>query len=81
MRAKEVGFTLNKIKELLELRVDPDSTCADVLQRAHQKLNAIDPKMAELKRIKKALNILAASCSGKEPYGECPLLDALDENN
>ena len=75
-RAKEVGFTLNEIREL---RVDPDSTCADVLQKANQKMNAIDRKIAELKRMKKALTILAASYSGIGPSGECPLLDALDE--
>lgn len=80
-RAKEVGFTLNEIKELLELRVDPDSTCVDVLEKATHKLNAIDQKITELKKIKKALNILAASCSGKGPSGACPLLDALEQEN
>ena len=29
-RAKELGFTLKEITELLKLRVDPDTSCADV---------------------------------------------------
>ncbi len=29
-RAKELGFKLSEISELLSLRVDPDTTCADV---------------------------------------------------
>ena len=33
-RAKELGFTLKEIKELLELRLDPATTCADVQSRA-----------------------------------------------
>ncbi len=33
-RAKELGFTLNEIKELLSLRLDPSTTCADVKNRA-----------------------------------------------
>ena len=36
-RAKELGFTLNEIKELLSLRIDPTTTCADVKSRAEEK--------------------------------------------
>lgn len=77
--AKSHGFTLKDIKELLELRTDPQSTCAQVKQRAQNKIRHIDEKIAELQRMKNALSRLAASCSGEGPVGECPIIEAFEE--
>ena len=66
-RAKELGFTLNEIKELLSLRLDPGTTCADVKQRAEAKIADIDERMRSLRRIKKVLGKLTESCSGRGP--------------
>ena len=76
--AKELGFTLKEIRELLTLRVMAGKTCADVKERAVAKLAGVDAKLAELHRVRDALAHLAASCSGAGPTSECPLLDALD---
>jgi MerR family transcriptional regulator, copper efflux regulator len=38
-RAKELGFTLKEIKELLALRLDSEKTCADIRHR--QKLRSV----------------------------------------
>ncbi len=77
-RAKELGFTLNEIKELLSLRIDPATTCADVRQRAETKIVDIEDKMRSLRRMKKALLKLTESCSGRGPVDDCPILEALD---
>lgn len=77
-RAKELGFTLNEIKELLSLRLDPQTTCADVKQRAETKIADIEEKMRSLRRMKKALVKLTESCSGRGPVDDCPILEALD---
>jgi len=77
-RAKELGFTLNEIKELLSLRLAPDTTCADVKQRAETKVADVEEKMASLRRMKKALVELTESCSGRGPVDDCPILEALD---
>ena len=77
-RAKELGFTLCEIKELLALRLDPETTCADVKQRAQTKIAGIEEKMRSLRRMKKALVKLTDSCSGRGPVDECPILEALD---
>lgn len=77
-RAKELGFTLKEIGELLSLRVDPSTTCADVRSMARAKIVDIDARMAELDRMKAALERLARSCRGQGPSSECPILDALD---
>src|SRR5947209_4537677 len=77
-RAKELGFTLKEIAELLALRLDPDTTCADVRQRAVAKLADVESKLRDLRRIKKALRKLTATCSGYGPAGDCPILEALE---
>ena len=76
-RAKELGFTLQEVQELLDLRVDPDTPCIMVKRRAELKIIDIEAKLQSLKRIKKALNKLAAACSGRGPVGDCPILEAL----
>lgn len=76
--AKELGFSLKEILELLSLRVDPDTTCADVKRRAEVKIADIEAKMRALQTMKKALTTLAALCSGRGPTSACPILEALD---
>jgi MerR family mercuric resistance operon transcriptional regulator len=77
-RAKEIGFTLNEIKELLSLRVDPDTTCEDVRARAEGKIADIEDKIRTLQRMKKALVRLTQECCEKGGGSECPILEALD---
>jgi MerR family transcriptional regulator, copper efflux regulator len=77
-RAKELGFSLKEIAELLSLRVAPSTTCADVRAVARDKISDIETKLAELERMKAALERLARACRGKGPTSECPILDALD---
>ena len=78
-RAKELGFSLKEIKELLALRVDPETTCAEVRTRAQAKITDVETKILALQRIKKALVRLTTSCRGSGPTSECPILDALDK--
>lgn len=75
--AKELGFSLKETMELLSLRVDPETTCADVKSRAEAKIFDIDEKIRNLQRMKKALTKLAAECTGSGPGSECPILEAL----
>lgn len=78
-RAKELGFTLKEIKELLSLRASPKSRCADVRKRAQSKIEDIEDKMRALQRMKDALVKLTAACSGRGPVTDCPILDALED--
>ncbi len=77
-RAKELGFTLSEIKELLSLRVDPDTSCEDVRARAEIKIADIEGKIKTLQRMKKALMQLTHECCEKGGGFTCPFLDALD---
>ena len=79
-RAKELGFTLKEIKELLSLKIDPSTTCADVKQRAETKIEDIEGKIRTLQRMKRSLVKVTKSCSGSGPTSECPILDAIETN-
>lgn len=78
-RAQELGFSLEEINDLLSLRAAPKARCGDVRRRAEAKLDDIDQKMRDLRRMKKALSGLVAQCSGRGPITDCPILDAIDE--
>ncbi|HEX9811837.1 MAG TPA: heavy metal-responsive transcriptional regulator [Burkholderiales bacterium] len=77
--AKELGFSLKEIKDLLELRVAPGASCAGVRKRAEAKITAVRVKQKKLRQIEQALVKLAAACRGRGPTSNCPILDALDE--
>ena len=76
-RAKELGFSLKEIMELLSLHIDPKATCGDIRKRAEAKIADIDGRIQSLRKMKKALSNLTTSCKGKGPVSECPILDAL----
>jgi len=50
----------------------------EVKAEAETKIETIDSKIAELRRMRKALDALAESCSGVGPTSACPILDAID---
>jgi len=76
--AKEVGFTLKDIGELLALRREPGTSCADIKLRATQKIEAVDQKIRDLKRIRDALARMVMKCSGRGALSKCPILEELD---
>jgi MerR family copper efflux transcriptional regulator len=80
-RAKNLGFTLNEIKELLFIRHDPHATKADIKKRTLDKIEDVKKKISDLTRIQKALEHLASSCEGHGSLDDCPILDALDSDD
>ncbi len=78
-KAKEVGFALKEIKELLSLRLDSTATCEDVRSRAGAKIYDIEQKIQALQKMKQALADLTAACNGDAPVSRCPILQALEE--
>lgn len=78
-RAKALGFTLKEIGELLALRLDPETSCAEIKDRAKAKIDDIQAKIRDLQRMQEALVKPAASCKGDGPTSACPILDALDK--
>ncbi len=77
-RAKDLGFSLKEIRELLSLRASSKSKCASVKAKAEAKIINVERKIEDLLAIKTALKKLAATCHAEAPTSECPILDALE---
>lgn len=76
--AKELGFSLREIKELLSLRVNPNCSCKEIKALAEEKVRDVRSKIRGLKKMQGVLERLVRACRGKGPTGECPILEALD---
>lgn len=80
-RAKELGFSLREIKELLSLRVSPRTIRAEIRRTAEAKITDIQTKIQSLERMEKSLRKLTKACGGSGPVSECPILESLDREN
>jgi Hg(II)-responsive transcriptional regulator len=79
-RAQQLGFTLDEIEELLQLRDGGDGSCAEVRSAAETKIRDVDAKIAALKAVRRALATLVATCA-RNRERRCPILEALDAVN
>lgn len=77
-RAKDLGFSLKEIRDLLSLRAKPSGNCAKVQHHAMEKIEDINRRISSLKAMRRALEDLVAECSGTGPQTNCPILNALD---
>jgi len=80
VHAKELGFTLEEINELLSLR-SGRTDCAQVRQIAQSKANEISSRISYLTRIRKVLLELAEQCEQEGGDEACPILKSLEERN
>lgn len=80
-RAQELGFTLHEIEDLVRLREDEGSTCAEVRDAARAKVDDIDARLRCLLAMKKALELLLRSCRKDGSRRHCPILEALDDSS
>ena len=79
-RAQELGFSLNEIQELLELRIDRGEACGEVEEKARDKMALVDEKIERLEKMKGALERLVDACDHRAPTDDCPILEALEDD-
>jgi len=77
-RAKELGFSLKEISELLSLDADSRATAGDVKALAEQKLGDIEERIRALRRMQRALRRVAEGCPGQGPTSSCSILRSLN---
>jgi DNA-binding transcriptional MerR regulator len=65
-KAQELGFTLGEIKELLELNTKPRLTCGTLKKKTQLKIEEIEQKISDLKKMKTSLKKLAAACDASQ---------------
>ena len=77
-RAKELGFSLKEIAELLSLETAAAATAADVRKLAETKLADIEERIRALQRMRRALRKATESCTGQGPTSGCSILQTLN---
>jgi MerR family mercuric resistance operon transcriptional regulator len=75
-RSRELGFSLDEIRDLLGLVRGHGLTCAEVKAMTDEHVADIRRKVKDLKRLERVLTDLAAQCHGNK-VPDCPILDAL----
>ena len=76
-RCRDLGFTLDQIRDLLRLSSQKDEECADVDRITAQHLIEIEQKLSDLKRLAKELRRLNNCCQGNGIIADCRILEAL----
>jgi len=79
VQAKELGFTLDEIGQLLALRRD-GRACIEVRSVAESKAQEIDMKIQKLSRMRQTLLELAEQCEKSSDNDPCPILNSLEES-
>lgn len=75
-RARDLGFSMAEIADLLKLWQNRRRSSASVKRIAQDHLAALDIKMAEMAEMRKTLKHLIHCCAGDD-RPDCPILDEL----
>jgi Cu(I)-responsive transcriptional regulator len=74
--ARDLGFSMKQIAELLGLWQDKKRPSSKVRQLAEQQVAMLEQKILALQAMKTQLEILAQACHG-DARPDCPILDRL----
>jgi Cu(I)-responsive transcriptional regulator len=73
-RGRELGFSLEQIRNLLALWQDKHRASKDVRELAMQHIADLDRRIEEMQSMRRTLEGLAHSCHGDQ-RPDCPILD------
>lgn len=76
-RARELGFTPDEVRTLLDFGGPEKASCAEVRTLATRHLTGIRAKIADLRKLERLLAKTIAKCSGRK-VPDCPVIDILD---
>lgn len=79
-RARDLGFTVEQIGELLGLWSDRSRASADVKAFALEHIEQLKEKMAEIQAMVRTLETLADHCHGDD-RPDCPIIEGLAEGD
>ncbi len=74
-RSQELGFSLQDIKQLLDLTCDVRTPRKKLRSFAQARLAIIRQKLSDLKAMEKALSGLVTQCDGRGEIKGCPIAD------
>ena len=81
-KAKTLGFTLQEIKELMDLEVCSKKTSKIIREKSNAKIEEIENRISDLTIILKTLKKFSKSCASgkKSSTKECGLLECFENN-
>jgi DNA-binding transcriptional MerR regulator len=76
-RVQALGFTLDEIRELLEMRQNKLRACGTVRRRLKQKLECVRVKLGDLEKLEHELGSALRSCDRelRKRAAHCPILE------
>ncbi len=77
--AKELGFSLSEIKELLAVADGEIYKCCDVRKIAESKIEYITDQIKKLTKLKKTLSKLVTECQTATTIKNCPIIESLSK--
>jgi Cu(I)-responsive transcriptional regulator len=75
-RARDLGFPMDKVAELLALWRDRERASSDVKRLAEDQIAALEHRIREMGAMKQTLEHLVHCCAG-DTRPDCPILDDL----
>ena len=78
--ARDLGFSVEAIRELLELSDQPDRSCHEATRIAGEQLFAVRARIVKLKRLESELDRIASGCSA-DAASKCYVLHALADHS
>ncbi len=77
-RAQKMNFTLTEIKDLLQMREDPQHARTEVRELSHRKLAEIETHLQDLTILRNELTLLVNLCTGSEEG--CPIIEGIEKS-
>ncbi|HDR2686648.1 TPA: Zn(2+)-responsive transcriptional regulator [Enterobacter ludwigii] len=79
--ARQLGFTLDSIRELLSIRIDPEHhTCQESKSIVQARLDEVEARIQELQIMQRSLQRLNDACCGTAHSSiYCSILEALEQ--
>jgi DNA-binding transcriptional MerR regulator len=79
-RCRELGFTLDQVRELLELADQPGRDCCEVDRIAVEHLGVIADRIASLQSLADELRRLSTQCQAGSVIADCRIISALSSS-
>lgn len=77
--ARELGFEVEAIRELLDLSGEAERSCAEVDEIARRHLIAVSRRIAQLRALESELERMVTACS-HGTVGDCQVLETLNDH-
>jgi len=78
--SRELGFSLDQIRQILCFSDNPNHTCSEVDQIANRHLEEVESKIERLQSLQKELKRMISQCRG-ERVADCRIIEVLSDHS